>query len=166
MSSVVILSGSFSDTFTPSLDSSQLKKMKNWKNEKIKCDHWLMEASQLKKNEKMRRKERGIQIMFWHPATSVVFLLVIYQNTLLRSRWSLKLLPLPRPEKPWRPAPLKQKASITTHRASRCYGPTGTYMAFCLISANRHGGELLSFCFQQNRHLTTRLTHWFCGRGI
>ncbi|MFT5623307.1 MAG: hypothetical protein ACI9FZ_001240 [Bacteroidia bacterium] len=32
--------------------------------------------------------------------------------------------------------------------------------------ANRHGAELLSFCFQQNRHLTWGLTHCFCGRGL
>jgi hypothetical protein len=38
-------------------------------------------------------------------------------------------------------------------------------MALCLIYANRHSAEFLSFCFQQNRHLTWGLTHCFCGRG-
>lgn len=58
-------------------------------------------------------------------------------------------------QKPQQFAPLKHKASITAHGASPCFGPTGTYMALCLISSNRHGPDLLSFCFQQNRYLTT-----------
>mgnify|MGYP007125717164 CR=1 FL=1 len=68
-------------------------------------------------------------------------------------------------QKPQRFAPIKHKASITAHGADPILGPTGTYMALCLIYANRHGAELLSFCFQQNRHLTWELTHCFCGRG-
>tara|TARA_B110000003_G_C16303058_1_gene399688 strand:+ start:356 stop:586 length:231 start_codon:yes stop_codon:yes gene_type:complete len=61
------------------------------------------------------------------------------------------------PQKPQQFAPIKHKASITAHGADPMLGPTGTYMALCLICANRHGADLLSFCFQQNRYLTEGL---------
>lgn len=66
-----------------------------------------------------------------------------------------------RADQPQRPTPIKDKGSITPHRASRCYGPTGTYMPFSLISASRRREARDHLSFRKNVSLkaskTTRM---------
>jgi len=64
-----------------------------------------------------------------------------------------------RTHQPQRSAPLKDKGSITPHRASRCSGPTGTYMPFSLISASRRREEKDHLSFRKNVSLKTYQTN-------
>lgn len=61
-------------------------------------------------------------------------------------------------DQPQRPAPLKDKGSITPHRASRCYGPAGTYMPFSLISASRRREAKDHLSFRKNVSLNASKT--------